>query len=94
MKDLDSVISKLDGVFTFIVAAIVVLVFLSLISASTASIITSASGTVLALSWLFSATAQEFLASIIFVFVKHPFDGNPPPFMYILCKIDAYISQL
>lgn len=28
----------------------------------------------LALSWLFSATAQEFLASIIFVFVKHPFD--------------------
>ncbi|RPB24767.1 hypothetical protein L211DRAFT_784272 [Terfezia boudieri ATCC MYA-4762] len=74
LKDLDSVISKLDGVFTFIVAVIVVLVFLSLISASTASIITSASGTVLALSWLFSATAQEFLASIIFVFVKHPFD--------------------
>ncbi|KAF8455654.1 Mechanosensitive ion channel-domain-containing protein [Terfezia claveryi] len=74
LKDLDSVISKLDGVFTFIVAVIVVLVFLSLISSSTASIITSASGTVLALSWLFSATAQEFLASIIFVFVKHPFD--------------------
>ncbi|KAF8426292.1 Mechanosensitive ion channel-domain-containing protein [Tirmania nivea] len=74
LKDFDSVISKLDGVFTFIVAVIVILVFLSLISASTASIITSASGTVLALSWLFSATAQEFLASIIFVFVKHPFD--------------------
>lgn len=35
---------------------------------------TSASSSVLALSWLFSATAQEFLASIIFVFVKHPFD--------------------
>nr|POF26075.1 putative mscs family protein [Quercus suber] len=36
--------------------------------------ITSAGSAVLALSWLFSATAQEFLQSVIFVFVKHPFD--------------------
>lgn len=74
LKDLDSVVGKLDDVFTFIVAVIVVLVFLSLISKSTAGVLTSASSSVLALSWLFSQTAQEFLASIIFVFVKHPFD--------------------
>ncbi|PWW79266.1 hypothetical protein C7212DRAFT_272790 [Tuber magnatum] len=74
LKDLDSVVSKLDGVFTFLVAVAVILVFLSLISKSTAGVLTSASSSVLALSWLFSATAQEFLASIIFVFVKHPFD--------------------
>ncbi|KAH8145086.1 uncharacterized protein LAJ45_10866 [Morchella importuna] len=74
LKDLDSVIGKLDDVLTFIVAVIVILVFLSLISKSTANVLTSASSAVLALSWLFSATAQEFLASIIFVFVKHPFD--------------------
>lgn len=35
---------------------------------------TSAGSAVLALSWLFSATAQEFLQSCIFVLVKHPFD--------------------
>jgi small-conductance mechanosensitive channel len=74
LKDLDSVISKFDDCLTFIVAVIVVMVFLSLISKSTAGVLTSASSSILALSWLFSATAQEFLASLIFVFIKHPFD--------------------
>jgi hypothetical protein len=36
LKDLDSVVSKLDDVFTFIVAVVVVLLFLSLISKSAA----------------------------------------------------------
>ena len=74
LKDLDSVVSKLDDVFTFVVVVITLLVFLSLISTSAAGVLTSAGSTVLALSWLFSATAQEFLQSCIFVFVKHPFD--------------------
>ncbi|KAF1981429.1 hypothetical protein K402DRAFT_342404 [Aulographum hederae CBS 113979] len=74
LKDLDSVVSKLDDVFIFIVAVITILVFISLISTSAAGVLTSAGSTVLALSWLFSATAQEFLQSVIFVFVKHPFD--------------------
>jgi small-conductance mechanosensitive channel len=74
LKDLDSVVSKLDDVFMFIVVVITFLVFISLISTSAAGVLTSAGSTVLALSWLFSATAQEFLQSIIFVFVKHPFD--------------------
>ncbi|KAL1651403.1 hypothetical protein SLS58_000743 [Diplodia intermedia] len=74
LKDLDSVISKLDDVLMFIVAVITILVFISLISSSASSVITNAGSAVLALSWLFSATAQEFLQSIVFVFVKHPFD--------------------
>jgi small-conductance mechanosensitive channel len=74
LKDLDSVVSKLDDVFIFIVTVITVLVFISLISTSASGVLTSAGSTVLALSWLFSATAQEFLQSVIFVFVKHPFD--------------------
>jgi small-conductance mechanosensitive channel len=74
LKDLDSVVAKLDDVFMFIVFVIVVLVFISLISASASGVLTSAGSAVLALSWLFSATAQEFLQSVIFVFVKHPFD--------------------
>jgi small-conductance mechanosensitive channel len=74
LKDLDSVVSKLDDVFLFIVAVITILVFISLISTSASGVLTSAGSTVLALSWLFSATAQEFLQSCIFVFVKHPFD--------------------
>jgi small-conductance mechanosensitive channel len=74
LKDLDSVVSKLDDVFMFFVIVIVIIVFLSLISTSAAGVLTSAGSSVLALSWLFTATAQEFLQSVIFVFVKHPFD--------------------
>jgi len=74
LKDLDSVVSKLDDVFMFIVLVITLLVFISLISTSAAGVLTSAGSTILALSWLFSATAQEFLQSCVFVFVKHPFD--------------------
>ncbi|KGO76047.1 Mechanosensitive ion channel MscS [Penicillium italicum] len=74
LKDLDSVVSKLDNVFTFFVLVVVLIVFLSLISTSAAGVLTSAGSAILALSWLFSATAQEFLQSVIFVFVKHPFD--------------------
>ncbi|KAJ5781355.1 Mechanosensitive ion channel MscS [Penicillium paradoxum] len=74
LKDLDSVVSKLDDVFMFFVFLIVLIVFLSLISTSAAGVLTSAGSAILALSWLFSATAQEFLQSVVFVFVKHPFD--------------------
>ena len=73
-KDLDSVVSKLDNVLFFIVIIITILVLISLLSTSAAGVLTSAGSTVLALSWLLSATAQEFLQSVIFVFVKHPFD--------------------
>ncbi|KAI9791142.1 MAG: hypothetical protein M1833_001701 [Piccolia ochrophora] len=74
LKDLDSVVSKLDSVLFFVVVIITLLVLLSLTSVSAAGVLTSAGSTLLALSWLFAATAQEFLQSVIFVFVKHPFD--------------------
>ena len=74
LKDLDSVVGRLDNVFSFLVFIIVLIVFLSLISTSAAGVLTSAGSSILALSWLFSGTAQEFLASVIFVFIKHPFD--------------------
>ncbi|TVY84752.1 putative MscS family protein [Lachnellula suecica] len=74
LKDLDSVVGKLDSVFLFIVFAVTIIVFVSLISTSASGVLTSLGSSLLALSWLFSATAQEFLQSCIFVFVKHPFD--------------------
>ena len=74
LKDLDSVVAKLDAILLFFVFVATILVFLSLISTSAAGVLTSAGSAVLALSWLFSTTAQEFLASCIFVLVKHPFD--------------------
>jgi len=97
LKDLDSVVAKLDAVLLFFVLIATILVFLSLISTSAAGVLTSAGSAVLALSWLFSTTAQEFLASCIFVLVKHPFDvgdrvtiyGNTGPTM----KGDDYLVK-
>ncbi|KAL9594145.1 MAG: hypothetical protein Q9179_005527 [Wetmoreana sp. 5 TL-2023] len=82
LKDLDSVVSKLDAVLLFFVIGITILVLLSLISTSAAASLTSAGSAVLALSWLFSSTAQEFLASCIFVLVKHPFDCGDRVYIY------------
>ncbi|KAL4874033.1 hypothetical protein BDV12DRAFT_1436 [Aspergillus spectabilis] len=74
LKDLDSVVSRLGNVFEFFVTLIAIIVLLTLISTSAAGVLTSAGSSILALSWLFSTTAQEFLQSVVFVFVKHPFD--------------------
>lgn len=74
LKDLDSVVNKLDGVFLVIIFIIAVIVFISIISGSAAAALGTSGTTILGLSWMLQATAQEFLQSIIFVFVKHPFD--------------------
>lgn len=74
LKDLDSVITKLDKVFLFIIVIVSIIVFISILSGSAAAGLASASTSVLGLAWVLQATAQEFLQSIIFVFVKHPFD--------------------
>ncbi|ORY58493.1 Mechanosensitive ion channel-domain-containing protein [Pseudomassariella vexata] len=74
LKDLDDVISKLDSTFLVIIVIIAIIVLITIISSSAATALTSAGSTILGLSWLLQATAQEFLQSIIFVFVKHPFD--------------------
>lgn len=74
LKDLDSVIKKLDRVFLFIIFLIAVIVFIAILSGSAAAGLASAGSAVLGLAWVLQATAQEFLQSVIFVFVKHPFD--------------------
>ncbi|TDZ68393.1 Mechanosensitive ion channel protein Msy1 [Colletotrichum trifolii] len=74
LKDLDSVIKKLDKVFLFIIIIIAIIVFISILSGSAAAGLASAGSSFLGLAWMLQATAQEFLQSIIFVFVKHPFD--------------------
>lgn len=74
LKDLDSVIKKLDQTFVVIVVIIAIIVFISILSPSASAALASAGTVVLGLAWVLQATAQEFLQSIIFVFVKHPFD--------------------
>ncbi|KAI1810681.1 hypothetical protein GGS20DRAFT_162898 [Poronia punctata] len=99
LKDLDSVITKLDRVFFVIIFIIAVIVFISIISASTAAALASAGTAVLGLAWVLQATAQEFLQSIIFVFVKHPFDVGDRVTIYgntgsTLQGDDYYVTEI
>ena len=52
LKDLDSVITKLDRVLFFIIFIITVIIFVSIISASAAAALASLSTAVLGLSWM------------------------------------------
>lgn len=99
IKDLDSVITKLDRVFFFVIIIIAVIVFISIVSSSTAAALTSAGTAILGLSWLLQATAQEFLQSIIFVFVKHPFDVGDRVTIYgntgsLMRGDDYYVTEI
>lgn len=99
VKDLDSVIKKLDKVFFTICVIIAIIVFLSIISGSTASALASAGTVVLGLAWVLQATAQEFLQSIIFIFVKHPYDVGDRVTIYgntgsTLTGDDYYVTEI
>lgn len=99
LKDLDSVIKKLDKVFLFIVLVIAIIVFISIISGSAAAALGSAGTTILGLAWMLQATAQEFLQSIIFVFVKHPFDVGDRVRVYgntgdLMTGDDYYVQEI
>lgn len=99
LKDLDSVIKKLDKVFLFIIVVITIIVFISIISGSAAAGLASAGSSVLGLAWMLQATAQEFLQSIIFVFVKHPFDVGDRVTIYgstgaTMTGDDYYVTEI
>jgi len=74
MRDLDSAVGKLDSILMFIWYTVSLLVIVALLDISFQTLLASAGTLVLGLSWLIGGTAQEILASIIFLFVKHPYD--------------------
>lgn len=99
LKDLDSVVKKLDRVFVFIIFVISAIVFASIISNSAAAALTSTGTVILGLAWVLQATAQEFLQSIIFVFVKHPFDVGDRVTIYgntgkMMTGDDYYVQEI
>ncbi|KIL66205.1 hypothetical protein M378DRAFT_186034 [Amanita muscaria Koide BX008] len=74
MLDLDSAVGKLDNILMTLYY-LVVLVFLAVaLEAQLATLVTGTGTLVLGLSWLFGASMQEILGSMIFLFIKHPYD--------------------
>ncbi|KAF8313471.1 hypothetical protein DL93DRAFT_2081192 [Clavulina sp. PMI_390] len=74
MKDVDSATKRLDAILMTLYFFVVLLVFAVMLDASISTLVTGAGTFLLGLSWLIGGSAQEVLTSIIFLFIKHPFD--------------------
>lgn len=74
MHDVDQAINVFDRILMSVCFIIVVFTFVAFLNKSFLTTLATAGTTLLSLSFVFSVTAQEFLGSCIFIFVKHPFD--------------------
>ncbi|CAO1629303.1 unnamed protein product [Sympodiomycopsis kandeliae] len=74
MHDVDSAVSSLDGCFMSVFVLIAAVIVAAMLSTKFSTLVTSLGSVLLGLSWLFSSSAAEAFASIIFVIGKHPYD--------------------
>ena len=80
MRDIDSAIEKLDDVLVVVVFIIAIFIFISFLNTDFATTLATAGTALLSLSFIFSATCQEILASILFLFYKV---SSPPSYQYL-----------
>ncbi|KAG6874479.1 hypothetical protein C0995_010389 [Termitomyces sp. Mi166 len=74
MQDLDSAVGRLDNILMSVYTVIALIIIAVALEAQLATLVTGAGTLILGLSWLIGGSLQEVLTSIIFLFVKHPFD--------------------
>ncbi|TFK54216.1 hypothetical protein OE88DRAFT_1624688 [Heliocybe sulcata] len=74
MRDLDSAVGRLDNIFMSLYVIIAILIIAVALDTQLTTLITGAGTLILGLSWLIGNSAQEVLTSIIFLFIKHPYD--------------------
>ncbi|KAF8504238.1 Mechanosensitive ion channel-domain-containing protein, partial [Hysterangium stoloniferum] len=74
MKDLDSAVGRLDNIFMSFYSLIVLLIIAVVLDSQLSSIVAGAGTFILGLSWLIGGSLAEVLTSIIFLFIKHPYD--------------------
>jgi len=74
LSDLDSAVGRLDNMFMSLYVVVAALIIAVTLEAQLASLITATGTLVLGLSWLIGSSLHDILTSIIFLFVRHPFD--------------------
>lgn len=74
MRDLDSAVGRLDNIFMSLYVLIAGLIIAVVLDAQFANVLTGAGTVILGLSWLIGGSLQEVLSSILFLFIKHPYD--------------------
>ncbi|KAF9475543.1 hypothetical protein BDN70DRAFT_813949, partial [Pholiota conissans] len=74
MRDLDSAVGRLDNILMSVYVIVAALIIAVALEAQVVTLVTGAGTLILGLSWLIGGSLQEVLTSIIFLFIKHPFD--------------------
>ncbi|KAK0461093.1 Mechanosensitive ion channel-domain-containing protein [Desarmillaria tabescens] len=74
MQDLDSAVGRLDNILMSLYVVAAALIIAICLEAQLTTLITGAGTFVLGLSWLIGSSLSEVLTSIIFLFIRHPFD--------------------
>ncbi|OAA75068.1 serine/threonine protein kinase [Akanthomyces lecanii RCEF 1005] len=74
IRNIGDTVKAFDKVLLVVVAILTVFIFVAFFKQNVITVLAAASAAILSLSFAFSATAQEFLGSCIFLFVKHPYD--------------------
>ncbi|KAF8885420.1 Mechanosensitive ion channel-domain-containing protein [Mucidula mucida] len=74
MQDLDSAVGRLDNIFMSVYFVAALLIIAICMEAELSTLVTGAGTFVLGLSWLIGSTLSDVLTSIIFLFIRHPFD--------------------
>ncbi|KAG7098557.1 hypothetical protein E1B28_000491 [Marasmius oreades] len=74
MQDLDSAVGRLDNILMSLYVIVAALIIAVCLEAQFTTVITGAGTLILGLSWLIGGSLTEVLTSIIFLFIKHPFD--------------------
>jgi hypothetical protein len=89
MQDLDSAVGRLDNILMSLYVIVAMLIIAVALEAQLVSLVTGAGTLILGLSWLIGGSLQEVLTSIIFLFIKHPFDVGDR----ITLEKDSYIVK-
>ncbi|CAL1707549.1 unnamed protein product [Somion occarium] len=74
MRDLDSAVGRLDNILMSVYFIVAILIIAVALEAQLVTLITGAGTLILGLSWLIGSSLAEVLTSIIFLFIKHPYD--------------------
>lgn len=74
MQDLDSAVGRLDNILMSLYVVAAALIIAICLEAQLTTLVTGAGTLILGMSWLIGSSLSEVLTSIIFLFVRHPFD--------------------
>lgn len=74
MQDLDSAVGRLDNILMSLYVVAAGLIIAICLEAQLTTLVTGAGTFILGLSWLIGTSLSEVLTSIIFLFIRHPFD--------------------